>query len=118
MTNETSPHEVEVTTKRLLKVWWAFLWRSVLVTIGAMAVSMVVGAVVGAALGFVMHLGGYGTEEIQIVARPVGMVLGGLIGVGFSIIPVKLLLGKSFGEFRLVLVSNTEEQIEQPSVAV
>lgn len=99
--------EVDVTTARLLRVWWEYSWRAVLVTIGTVIVSMVVGAIVGALLGLFMTLAGYETAEIQAVAQPIGMVLGALIGIGFSIIPFRIILGKSFGDFRLILVDNT-----------
>jgi hypothetical protein len=79
---------------------------------------MVVGAIVGGALGIVMILAGYETQEIQAVARPTGAVLGAIIGIGMSIIPVKLVLGRNFGEFRLVLVRPQEEPVAQREMAV
>ena len=109
--------QLEITTARLLRFWWAYLWRAVLVTIGATIVAMMVGAIVGGILGFTMHIGGYGTQEIQAVARPVGMILGGLIGLGSTIIPLKLIVGKRFGDFRLVFVADVEETVQGERVA-
>jgi hypothetical protein len=35
------------------------------------------------------------------------VLIGVVISIGFSIIPMKLILGKDFGKFRLVLIANT-----------
>ncbi|MBX2821191.1 MAG: hypothetical protein KTR29_15960 [Rhodothermaceae bacterium] len=110
--------EVEVTNARVLRVWWEYLWRTILVTIGSMVVAGLVGGIIGFGLGIFMTMGGYQQDEIQAVARPVGMVLGGVIGLVFSIIPMKLILGKSFGDFRLVLVKNSKKEPEDKHEAV
>lgn len=94
--------ELEVTWKRAVKVWWSYLWRNVLAVAGAMIVSSIVGAI----LGFVLTLAGLPRDIIQNVATPIGL----LIGILFSIIPIKLILGKDFGEFRLVLIENTANE--------
>jgi hypothetical protein len=45
---------------------------------------------------------GVAEGTIQFILAPVGF----LIGIGISVIPLRLILGKDFGEFRLVLLSN------------
>lgn len=89
--------ELEVTWGRVVRIWWAFLWRNIIAIIGA----MIVGAIVGGVLGFIMAMAGASKETIQLVAAPIGGILGLLI----SIIPIKLVLDKKdFGDFRLVLI--------------
>ena len=61
---------------------------------------MVVGAVIGAIMGFVLGAAGASVRTIQVLVMPVGVV----IALALSVVPMKLILGKSFGEFRLVLL--------------
>jgi len=88
--------ELEVTWGRVLKIWWSYVWRNLLAIIGA----MVVGGLVGGIIGFVMGALGMSAEAIRMVVAPVS----GAMGVAISIVPMKLILGKNFGEFRLVLL--------------
>lgn len=63
---------------------------------------MIVGGLAGGIIGFIMAMFGASTTTIQYVAGPIG----GVIGLVISIIPLKLILNKNFGEFSLVLVKN------------
>lgn len=94
--------ELEVTWTRAIKVWWSFLWRNILAVIGA----VVIGAITGGILGFVLGMLGASLQTIQLLVTPIGFI----IGIGISIIPLKLILGKDFGEFRLVLVENSDQK--------
>jgi ABC-type glycerol-3-phosphate transport system permease component len=89
--------EMEATWGRAGMVWWAYIWRLVLCGIG----SSIVGGIVGAVIGFVLAILKVPREAIIFVSLPVGLVIGTLS----SIIPMKLIIGKDFGDFRLVLVS-------------
>ena len=89
--------EMEVTWGRAALVWWAYIWRLLLVGLAA----SVVGAIVGGILGFIMGALQLPKEAIIFVSLPVGLV----IGTASSVIPMKMILGKDFGEFRLLLVS-------------
>lgn len=95
--------EIEVTWGRAVKVWWSYLWRNIIAMIGA----MVAGGIVGFIVGFVLGALGAPTETIQIITAPIGVVIGLLI----SIVPIKMILGMNFGEFRLVLVKNEDANI-------
>ena len=77
--------EVELSWERAIKVWWSLVWRSLL--FGGLA-GGVAGFIVGI-LGF-PHLGGLAG---LVVGIPVGMWV------------VKLVLAKSFSDFRLALVA-------------
>ena len=89
--------EIEVTWARATRIWWAYLSRSI---VGAVVMSLT-GGLVGGLLGYLMSSFGAKTSTVQLVALPIGVIL----GVGMSILVVKLVLGKDFGEFRLLLVS-------------
>ena len=88
---------MEVTWGRAGMVWWAYIWRLALCGIA----SAIVGGVVGGILGFILGMLQVPKEAIIFVSLPVGLV----IGTASSIIPMKLILGKDFGDFRLLLVS-------------
>jgi len=89
--------EFEVTWIRATRIWWAYLWRGL---VGAVVMSLV-GGLVGGLLGYIMTSLGAKASTIQLVALPIGVIL----GIGVSILAVKQVLGKDFGEFRLLLVS-------------
>ncbi len=93
--------ELEITWKRAARIWWSYIWRNIIAIIGA----FVIGAIVGGVLGFILGMLGASTDTIKLIVQPIGF----LIGLGISIIPLKLILGKNFGEFRLVLISTSEE---------
>ena len=94
--------ELEVTWKRAAKVWWSYLWRSII----AIIVAMVLGGIVGFIIGFVLGAMGVSTQTIQFITTPIGMVIGLLI----SIVPIRMILGKDFGEFRLVLLQTSKTE--------
>jgi hypothetical protein len=96
--------ELEVTWGRAVRVWWAYVWRNLLAAI----VAMFIGAIVGGLLGLILGMLGVPTETIRIITMPIGLILGLVI----SVFPIKMILGKDFGEFRLVLIQkniNTTE---------
>ncbi len=88
--------ELEVTWVRAIKVWWAYAWRNFL----AIIVSVVVATILGFIAGLVMGAAGANPSTIKAVTFPLGFIA----GVAVSIIPIKMILGKNFGEFKLVLV--------------
>jgi hypothetical protein len=89
--------ELEITCSRVIRVWWSYLWRNLI----AILVSMIVGFIVGFIIGFIMGAMGFSIMAIQLVTAPLGFV----IGLAISIVPMKMILGKDFGEFRLVLLA-------------
>ena len=89
--------EVEITWGRVVRVWWSYLWRNLIFV----ALSAIAGGVLGYILGYIMGGLGVATSTIQLVITPLAV----LIGLALSLIPIKMILGKDFGQFRLVLVS-------------
>lgn len=94
------PMELEVTWGRTIKVWWAYFWRSLIAAFFALLFSGLLGFV----LGIVLYAAGVSPENGRIY----GGILGGVVGLLFSIIPMKYILGKDFGEFKLVLLKKEE----------
>jgi hypothetical protein len=90
--------ELEVTWGRAARVWWAYFWRNLV----AVAAGSLIGIALGAILGFILGAAGARAETIRIAAFPIGIVVGLLV----SIVPIRLVLGKDFGAFRLVLLRN------------
>ena len=103
--NQEIDMELEVTGGRAIRVWWAYLWRNIL----AVIVAMFVGGLLGGVLGLIMGALGASERMIQVVGAPIGFVIGMVI----SIVPIKMILGKDFGEFRLVLLAKEEAYTEQ-----
>lgn len=91
--------ELEITWSRALRIWWAFLWRNLIAIVGA----VFLGALIGGILGAIMGAAGASAHTIRTVTT----LIGGIVGLGISVIPIKLILGRSYGEFRLVLLSTS-----------
>jgi ABC-type amino acid transport system permease subunit len=89
--------ELEATWERVVKVWWSYLWRNLL----AVIVAMLFGAIFGGIMGFILGMMHVQKSVIVLVTAPIGF----LFGLAVSIVPMKPILGKDFGEFRLVLLS-------------
>ncbi len=94
--------EIEITWTHAIRVWWSLFWRNLI----AIIVAMLMGGLVGGVIGFVMGLMGFPVRLIQIVCAPIGFI----IGIAVSVVPVKMILGKTFGEFRLILVSSKQDE--------
>ncbi len=88
--------ELEVTWGRTVKVWWAYLWRAII----AMIAGAVAGVIVGGIIGLILGLLGAPIHIVPFITAPIGLGM----GLAISIVPIKLILGKDFGEFRLVLL--------------
>lgn len=89
--------EIEMTWKRTLPIWWAHLWRSII----AFVASIVAGGMVGFVIGFTLGMMGASNDTIKVVCG----FFGGAIGLAFSVVPMKMILGKKYGNYRLVLAS-------------
>ena len=88
--------ELEISWKRTIKIWWAYVWRNLIAIVISFFLGWILGFILGSILGFL----GVPIRTIQLIISPIGGILGLLI----SIIPMKMILGKDFGEFRLVLL--------------
>lgn len=83
--------ELEVTWGRTVRVWWAYLWRSMLITF-----------IIGFVMGLLQAQGAFNSDlPIQLV--------GIIISLAFSLVVMKMILGKDFREFRLVLIRKDDK---------
>lgn len=94
-----------VTMARGLKVWWAYFWRSLVTLVVSMIVVGLVSFALGVVLALLLPLIGLAPEHVQQTARLAGTLLGLVAGLLSSAIPLWLILGKDFGEFRLALIT-------------
>ncbi len=92
--------ELEATFKRAIHVWWAFMWRSIIASI----VGSILGGILGGILGFIMGSIGFSPGAISFIS----FILGLAIGLAISVVPVKFILDKDYGEFNLILLSKSE----------
>jgi len=90
--------ELEVTWGRVVRVWWAYLWRNLVAIFAVVVLAALLGFLVGAVFGS------------SKTSHNIATVLGGVMGLAGSIVPIKLILGKDFGGFRLVLLSKERRQ--------
>ena len=92
--------ELKVTWSRAINVWLSFIWRNLVAIFLASIVSGLI------AFGFALLLPkmGYSVDVVHLFVLPLSIV----IAVVSSIIPIKMILNKNYGEFRLVMVSDVE----------
>lgn len=89
--------ELKVTMGRVMVVWWAYFWRSVI----AMGLAIVIAGAVAFIVGFM--LGGMGVPSNIIYVA--GQAIGLIVGMVMTVLPIKMILGKDYGKFRLVLLA-------------
>ncbi|GAB1233607.1 hypothetical protein UT4_20770 [Ferrigenium sp. UT4] len=87
--------EIELTLEKTLPVWWAFVWRSTLV-------SMLAGFVLGGIGGFIV--GASGNPQL---GGTVGALLGWLASIPVSIWALKAALSKTYGNFSIALIKRS-----------
>jgi hypothetical protein len=94
--------ELDVTWYRAICVWWSYLWRSI--------IAAFFGIVVALANCIVVTIVGLTIRLPSPAIQAVGLLLGIVIVLATSVVPIKLILGKDYGEFRLVLLSKTQSE--------
>jgi len=97
--------ELEITWGRAARVWFAYVWRNLL----TLVLAVILGGILGLVVGILANAVGMPREAGQRLT----VVLSALVGIGVSIIPIRMILGKDFGEFRLVLLSNERAASER-----
>ena len=86
------------TFKRAARIWWAWIWRSVLLGLGgSIFISLVVG------------ISGILNRTSDEVARAIAMVLAVLVSVPLGIWAFQMILEKDFREFTIRLVPRAQE---------
>lgn len=85
--------ELDVTWGRVISVWWLVVWRGMLG-------GMLLGFVVGFLIGMVGFFVGLSLQAVNILST----VAGGVVGLLWAIVVVRMALKKQYGEFRLALV--------------
>ncbi len=81
-----------ITWSQALSVWWAFMWRC---TVWSMVVGVTLGAVGGGIAGAIGRVD---------IAGMIGVILGYLGSIPVSMYAMKVVLGKQFNGFRVVLL--------------
>lgn len=89
--------EVEVTFGRLLSIWWAWTWRSVLV-------AMLLGGAIGFIAGLILALLGQPPQTGPIMAF--NFLIGLLVGIWMLARVLKM----SFPDFRIALIQEHPRQ--------
>ena len=84
---------LQPTFQRAARIWWAWLWRSVLF-----------GGAAGLFGSLILSLSGVLERISQNAAQVVGLALGGALAVPVGIWVFQMVLEKDFGEFQIRLV--------------
>lgn len=89
--------EIEVTWTYAVRVWWGWFWRATLWIIPASFVA-------GLILGIIFMAIGVDIEAYMWIAN----LVGGAIGVYFSVAMMKKILSRKFHGFRLALIKTED----------
>jgi hypothetical protein len=90
--------ELEITWGRAIRVWWAYIWRYLVLLIVAEIPILIFGVILHFICDFII---GVPSETRYLIV----FVLNLAIGLPLLVIPVKMMLGKNPCDFRLVLLS-------------
>jgi len=89
--------EIEITWKRVARIWWLLLWRGILGW-------FVLGFVVSAIVIFVMELFGKSYPDFGGAAVLVTVIFSSVLGALWALLVTRWALKKRYSGFRLVLV--------------
>lgn len=92
---EIKPRFLEPTFGRAAKIWWAWLWRSI-----------IFGGAAGLFGSLVLSISGVSERISQRAAQTLGMAVGVALAIPVGIWVFQMILEKNFGEFRLRLMRN------------
>jgi hypothetical protein len=85
---------LDITWGRVLRIWWLIAWRSLT---GAVFIGVVIGAIVG----FVGALAGVPRSVVTLTAP----IIGGVVGLGWGVVVIRMALKKNYRGFRLALIA-------------
>jgi len=94
-----------LTAARILRVWWAYFWRSLLVLVAAFIIMIPLSFLFGLVISLALSKVGLEPESMRLVLRLSGSLLGFTAGLLSSIIPFRLILNRKFDDFRLALIT-------------
>jgi ABC-type amino acid transport system permease subunit len=98
----------ELPLRSQLALWWSFVWRGAVVTLGSTVLGGILGAVFGTVMGIVGSMHGIPTTETVRISQIGGSILGGCGGLLLSYVFLRWLLSTRLGQFRLLLVHVSE----------
>ena len=86
-------NELEPTFERTISVWWLLIWRGTIC--GAL-----MGGMLGVVIGAVWYALQLSPENMQMVAK----IAGGLVGLAWGFVVLRMALRKNYSGFRIALV--------------
>jgi hypothetical protein len=86
-------NELELTPRRLLSIFWLFIWRGV---VGAFAIGAVIGFVLG--LGFSLVFGGDQPWTSTLIGT-----FSGIAGFAWQVVAMRMALRKRYRDFRIAI---------------
>ena len=82
-----------------LAVWWGFVWRGLIITVG----SMIGGGIAGGIVGFIAALLGVPPDDKNLIMA-LGGIAGGIVGLFFMWVYVHWLFRAHIAGYRLQLM--------------
>jgi hypothetical protein len=98
--------ELKPTVNRAMRVWWSILWRALLLGTPFVCFAYIALLFVSAAILPMLSADGTVSVRTSELVRIISGIIASLCAIGFSILNFYWLIGRNYGEFRLVLLSN------------
>jgi hypothetical protein len=90
--------ELTPTWEKIIRIWWAYLWRNFI----AVLVSMIIAFIVVIIADIILRALQVPTNIIKIIT----MVIVFISSLIISVFPLKMIIGKKFRDFSLIIVKN------------
>ena len=85
--------ELEPTFERTFSIWWLLAWRG-------MICGGLMGALLGVVIGVVWYALHWSPQNLQVVSG----IVGGMIGLAWGFVVLRMALRKHYSGFRIALV--------------
>jgi len=95
--------EKEITWPIVIRVWWAYLWRSIIIVFFG---TMIFGFLLGITLGFILGALGVGPE----LGKPIVYAISIGASIFLSILPIRSILGTEFNDFKLTVIEKPKQE--------
>ena len=98
--------EVRITWWRIVRFWWAVVWRHTLISFGIFLVMLIL--IVGASI--VAVIVGRDPEWIKGTMKSVIWISAYLVGIISTFITYKITIGKRIGDFKVIMVKAEDKK--------
>jgi hypothetical protein len=103
-------HELELTFRRILSIWWLGLWRTLVGATLLGALAAVATKLIVVIVSLVIAGGDAPNYPSEASTQLLGMIAGGLLGLWWAIVVFRMAFRKKYRDFRIALIARESNQ--------